>query len=133
MILIIDDEIRRFENYIYFLKKAGYEVKIIKNVDAALEFIYSNLDSIKLLILDIMMSPGNTFTDEETQYGLRTGIPFYRKIRERSKDMPIMVLTNVTDWNVSELFKGEKNCWFYTKEKCLPSTFPAIVQEIAGQ
>lgn len=120
MILMIDDEPWETESYVDDLKLSGWDVIFKSNVDDGLLFLRENLDQIKLLILDIMMPPGKTLSDVDTQYGLRTGVHLFRQIRMLTPDLPIWFLTNVSDEQVAEQFRQEKNCRFLHKEDFLP-------------
>ena len=120
MILFIDDELRQMESYIEELKWSGYEVVYKNNVDDALIFLQTHLAKLKLVILDIMMPPGELFKNGDIEYGLRTGVKFYHKIRSLSNEIKVIVLTNVSDEKVAEQFQNEKNCWFFPKEEILP-------------
>ncbi len=115
MILFVDDEKRRMENYIMELEESGYSVKLCTDVDDALYFLTEHSKRIELIILDIMMPPGKSFNLDDTQMGFRTGIRFYEKIREVNKTLPVIIFTHVADPNIAEKFYTEKNCWFFRK------------------
>ena len=67
--------------------KNKYEIDFIKNVDKAYEFLQKNYDKIRLIILDVMMLPGELLKDTNTDDGLRTGICFHKKIRNIFPDL----------------------------------------------
>src|SRR4051812_33252938 len=127
MILVIDDEERYMEPYIVELRFSGYEVIWETETDAALTFFEENYEQIKLLILDIMMPPGESFDHEKTQKGLRTGVFFYERIRQKRPDLPIIILTNVSEPspdNSSDEYNRimhDKNCSFHRKRLLLPN------------
>src|SRR5689334_685673 len=106
MILFVDDEQRRMGAFIEELERS-FEVCFIKEVDEALFFFEENVTSIDLLILDIMMPSGHVFRDVDTQYGLITGVYFYDRIRQWAPDLPVIILTNVTDERVMKRFNEE--------------------------
>ena len=130
MILFIDDELRQMENYIEELRLSGHEVEFKNNVDDALIFLEINIAKLKIIILDIMMPPGKLFQNGDVEYGLRTGVKFYRKIRTLSNKIKVVVLTNVSDEKVAEQFQNEKNCWFFPKEEILPYQLAEKVRAI---
>lgn len=127
MLLFIDDEPEYIENYELALNDMGFEVNIISDIDEALNFIKSPPDDLEAIILDIMMSFGNSFDEKETEQGTRTGIYFYKKIRENLPQIQIFPLTNVTDETVKNHFEGDENCHFTFKKK--PFEFAKLVKK----
>jgi CheY-like chemotaxis protein len=132
---LIDDEKREMDSYVMELELSEYqyEVSFQKEVDAALEFVQENLKRIDLLILDIMMPPGSAFKDVDTKMGLRTGIHFYETIRETAPDLPVMILTNVSDERVADRFRRENKCWFLRKEDYLPFELAEEVKHVLAR
>ena len=118
------------DSYVKELDLSGYQVVFIADVDAALEFFEENRNLIDLLILDIMMPPGSSFKDEDTQLGLRTEVHFYERIRRVTSDLPIIILTNVSDERVAERFAAENKCWFLRKEDFFPFQLVAEVAKV---
>ena len=109
MILFVDDEIRDMESFVQELKfEFGKEaVKFIQNVDEALEYLEENKSKIQLLLLDNMMPSGKIFKDKPTKQGLRTGIFFYKYIRQQYPDLPVIIFTNVPESNAFTDFSDE--------------------------
>jgi CheY-like chemotaxis protein len=130
MILLVDDEQRHMDVYARQLSESGYTVMYQQNVDAALKFVRENLANIELLILDIMMPPGLSFKDDDTELGLKTGIRFFDKVRELVPDLPVMMLTNVSDYQVAKTFSEKRNSWFLTKKDYLPYEVVKVVNSI---
>jgi len=124
-ILFVDDEIRWTTTYVEELQAEGYEVHQVTNVDNALQFFQKNRHYIALLILDLMMPPGSSFTNEETHIGMRTGVCFYDTIRQMAPKLYVIILTNVSDEKVKERFDQERYCTFLRK----PETFPYELAE----
>lgn len=130
MILFVDDEKREMHSYVTELYFSGYEVSFENNVDDALTFVAANLNRIDLLILDIMMPPGSSFKDVDTEDGLRTGVRFYERIRENAPNLPVMIFTNVSDECVAERFRREAKCRFLQKKNYLPYQLVEKVKEM---
>lgn len=130
MILFIDDEKRYMENYVDELQRAGFTVDFRTDVDSGLAFLNQNKDRIRLLVLDLMMPPGNSFKNENTEMGLRTGVRFYENVRMESPDLMVVVLTNVSDQRIMERFENEQHCHFLRKEDYLPFEFAEEVMRI---
>jgi CheY-like chemotaxis protein len=130
MILFVDDEKRRMDSYVQDLVLSGHEVEFKSDVDSALEFFADNRTQIKLLILDIMMPTGESFDDDQTRYGLRTGIAFYRKIREQNPSLSTIIFTNVSDENLAEEISIGSNVLFCQKDNFLPFELEKEVRKI---
>lgn len=75
-----------------------------------------------------MMPHGVSFTSEETQMGLRTGLCFYDKIRQLRPDLHVIILTNVADEEVEDWFRREEYCSYMQK----PETFPYELADEVG-
>lgn len=122
-ILFVDDEKRWTEPYIRELEElqsTGFHVHYEATVDGAWSFFLKNQKDIVLLILDIMMAPGKLFIPEEARNGLRTGVRLYEKMRAEAPNLPIIMLTNVSDERIKEKFAMEANCLFVRKPECFP-------------
>lgn len=133
MILFIDDEGRRMDSYVRELELSKYDVSFQYNVDVSLAFFEKNLPQIDLIILDIMMPPGSSFKDVDTNLGLRTGVRFYEKIRQKAPELPVIILTNVSDEQLAERFREEEKCRFLRKEDYLPFELVQQVDEVISE
>jgi CheY-like chemotaxis protein len=129
MILFLDDEQRKMDSHRLELEKAGYEVEYLNDVDRALLFFEKNSAAIDLVILDIMMPWGKSFTKEETDYGMRTGILVFDRIRALVPDVKVLVLTNVTDDTVLKVLRNKANCQVASKQDLLVEDFPGVVED----
>ena len=127
MILFVDDEIRHTSNFVLELEARGYQISFQSDVDLALQFLEENQNDIELMILDIMMPPGKSFRDVDTDEGLRTGVYLYERAREISPELPVIILTNVSDVELEVQFQKEANCWYFQKKHYLPYE---IAQEV---
>ncbi len=132
MILFIDDEPNRVEVYARDLRMSGFEVLFKDSVDQALAAIQEEPALISLMILDVMLAPGESFEGEDTNEGLRTGINLYNRIRTIVPRLPVIILTNVTDEKVADWFQKQENCWFFRKKDIFPFEFTEEVRKILG-
>lgn len=133
MILILDDDERHMQCYIAELDLSPFDYSFQPDVDSAIRFFSENQERIDLVILDVAMPPGNTFTLEETERGLRTGELFYKWVRQKAPTLPIMVLTNTTsDKMLSGLFDRGK-CWVYRKTDVLPFELIETIEAILAE
>jgi two-component system cell cycle sensor histidine kinase/response regulator CckA len=127
-ILFVDDEQRWTATYVEELQACGYDVLLKTSVDKALKFFEEHCNHIALLILDLMMPYGSSFTAGETQMGLRTGVSFYERIRQQMPELHVIILTNVADETVEDRFRREEHCTFLEK----PETLPHELAEAVG-
>jgi DNA-binding response OmpR family regulator len=127
MILFVDDESRHTISYPQDLACSGYEVVYQPSVDNAMHYFDANSAEIRLVILDLMMPPGKTFENVDTDDGLRTGVHFYYRVREKVPKLPVFILTNVSEDDVRAIFEGDENCMYFEKEHYLPYE---ITQEV---
>ena len=129
-ILFVDDEKRWITSYIDELKASGFKVHYEATIDSAIKFFDAHHERISLLILDIMMPPGEAFTLEETENGLRSGVLFYDVIRKKKPALPVILLTNISDDEVKKRFDQEENCLFLRKPECFPYELVEKVKNI---
>jgi CheY-like chemotaxis protein len=128
MILFVDDDNRYIKSYIEELRYCGYEVIHQNNVDKAIGFVFDKIEDIDLLLLDIMMPPGELFENQDTFYGLRTGLFFLKEVKELSFNhvFPIVIFTNVPANNLP----NETRELVLQKEEYSPSDLVKIIQNI---
>lgn len=119
MILIVDDEPRQVDSYLQELKFSRFEVELKEDVDEALDFVRQRRHEIELLILDIIMPPGG-LGPEDTRQGLRSGLVFFDRVRGLVPDLPVLVLTNVSDRRAADHFRGRERVRLLLKEDWLP-------------
>lgn len=132
MILILDDDKRHMHSYIAELDLSHFNYSFQPDVDSAVRFFSENQESIDLVILDVAMPPGDSFTLEEIEGGLRTGELFYKWVRGKAPTLPIMVLTNTSDKMLSGLFERGK-CWIYRKTDVLPFELVEKIEAILAE
>ncbi len=109
-VVLIDDEPYAMKYYTMGLELEGFEVVELATADKAYEFFEEPHPEVRVVVLDIMMPPGEHLADEDHQQGLRTGIFIYSRILEqeallaiRHRPLPVAVLTNVSNPTTLEL------------------------------
>jgi CheY-like chemotaxis protein len=123
MILFVDDEERPINTFMEELTRSGYDVKLETTIEGALRYFRANFDQIQLVVLDIMMPYGEVFSAAETEGGLRTGVRLYKKLREESRELPVIIFTNVSAQPIEEAFSDQPRCRFLTKIDFFPFEF----------
>lgn len=120
LVLLIDDDKLPMQFYIKALEQKGYKVKHCLEPDTALDFVRKKGSQIAAIILDIMLPPGKTYKNVDTNEGLRTGLFLLRDLRMCCPDVPIAVLTNVKNPETLSEFGGESLVTVVQKMKCPP-------------
>ena len=130
MILFIDDEdeMNSFKLGLE-LSEYQYQVTLKTDIDDAWEYLGHSLNQVSLVIMDVMIPPGDLLEEEDTKGGLRTGLALFDKIREKSQSLPIIVFSSVSDQRVISQFREKSKCLFLKKEEELPSSLPHRVNQ----
>jgi CheY-like chemotaxis protein len=126
-VLFIDDDVKRIESHIEMMRIEGYDVEIQRSSQKGLEEFRTHKDNYDIIILDIMM-PRGEFTQEETKYGRITGLVLLEKLREMSKDIPIIVLTVVRDPKLMKKAR-ELEVTEYLLKPQLPSALMEVIEK----
>lgn len=126
-VLFIDDDAKRVSSHTEMMGIEGFDVRIMTSAQEGLEELKAHKDDYDVVILDIMMPKGE-FTREETNHGRTTGLVLLEKLREISRDIPIIVLTVLRDPTIMKKAKklgiGE-----YLLKPQLPSKLIKVVEE----
>ncbi|MFH1936314.1 MAG: response regulator [Bacteroidota bacterium] len=85
-VLLIDDEKVAMQFYIKALRESGYEVIQVCDPDEAVEYMENSDERTPdIIILDIMLPPGNRFRGRpDVEEGLRTGVLLYPELHYRT-------------------------------------------------
>ena len=79
-ILFVDDDMRRMSSFVDMLEWEGYTVLGADTVDKARKLFRNLGKEIDLVILDLMMPPGEGDALEAVDYGRSTGLIFLREV-----------------------------------------------------
>jgi CheY-like chemotaxis protein len=123
----VDDDKRRMQSYVQELQFFDYNVNFKADVDEALDFFENNHEQLELVILDIMMPTGNSFSNDRSDNGLRTGICFYERIRSQKQNLPVIILTNISSTELLEIKLTET--LICEKTLTIPFQFAEIVRD----
>jgi CheY-like chemotaxis protein len=118
MILFIDDETRLMDSHRQNLefKLEDYQKKLqyFSDVDKAMDYFVAHKDELELVILDIMMPPGDSF-DKDSNHGLITGYLIYKTFRKASPDLPVLFYTNYADEALANKSLEDKHLKYLSK------------------
>ncbi len=99
-ILLVDDDTPLMKMYVQALEEKGLKIVHKTSADEALEFAANDPGHVDILVLDLMMDPGEAFKDKETFGGLATGFFLRNSMRQYYSKQPIIFLTNL---NLTEI------------------------------
>jgi DNA-binding NarL/FixJ family response regulator len=110
-IILIDDDHGPMEYYVKALRMRGFDVRQIDSTDEAFEWL-SDMEGKPpdIVVVDMMMPPGKRLTQEETVFGLKSGVFIAKAIREKYSNLILVALTNHNDPNVIEELPTGTKC-----------------------
>ncbi len=127
LVLLIDDNRLPMDYYVKALRQEGFKVQHCLGTDAALNFVETEGSEIAVIVLDIMLPPGKTYKDEDTNEGLRTGVFLLEDIRKYCPKKPVVVLTNVTNPSTLNEFENLPLVRIVQKKDCPPFELAELV------
>jgi len=95
-ILVVDDETSIRTALATFLQRAGFVVDVVASGEEALHIINQNEPD--LVLLDVVLN--------ETDASAMSGIEVCRHLRQRTRFVPIIMLTSYPEWQVESLGQG---------------------------
>jgi CheY-like chemotaxis protein len=124
-IVLIDEEAVPMNYYVKALMKSGFEVVQFLDVEQALADVRARRPD--LVILDMMMPPPDAYDEFDTEEGIMTGLFLFRDLRNLYPDLPIVVLTNLSDPSKLSQLSGDP-LLVMQKNEATPFDFAAAVQ-----
>jgi CheY-like chemotaxis protein len=128
MIFFVDDDRRYIKDYVEEIESRNYSVIHEYNIDDAFKSVVEHIQNIQLLILDVMMPPGELLDERDNENGKRTGILFIKAIEEQIGEInfPLIIFTHV---NINILDGRYQN---YQKEDYTPYDFADKIEQIVN-
>ena len=127
-IALIDDEHGPIDYYVEALNECGHNVDHLDSVEKALAHIDAGRAA-DLYVVDIMMPTYGHPRLKDAADGLASGIVLHREIRRKFQDVPILVLTSISNPDVLEgLLLDENNTRLESKIDTLPFELVDIVE-----
>jgi len=128
-LLLIDDEKLVTSYYKRALEDAGFDIVHKYGSDSTFELIEKQKPEIVGIILDIMMVPGDRYKDDPTTEGLRTGYFIFQDITKIYPDVPIIILTNVSNIEALSVEFGIRNLLIVRKIDYPPYEFVEFLKK----
>ena len=128
-IVLIDDDHGPMDLYVRALRESGLVVDHLDNLTEAMEHVRTTDKPADLYLIDIMMPPGDALTLEESNYGLTSGIILYQRLRDRFPDVPVIILTSISNPEILELLPSDSNTTKEAKVEVLPFDLVQKVKE----
>ena len=134
MILVMDDEKVRLEPWLDALKEKFPDMELLVETDHLVTRLEDRArPPPELIIMDIMMpTPTRGLTEKETEYGSRTGVAFYRRIRKHWPATRVVFLTNVYDDGLRAHLRLRPSDRFFQKAETGPTQLVEEVGRLLG-
>jgi CheY-like chemotaxis protein len=129
MIFFVDDDRRYIKDYVEEIESRHYSVIHKHSIDDAFKSAIEHIHDIQLLVVDMMMPPGDLLDERDNENGKRTGILFIKKLEEEIGriEFPLIVFTHV---NIERL---DFQCRKYQKEDYTPDDFANKIEQIINK
>lgn len=131
IILFIEDDLLPTKWYVMTLRRTGHDVRHLRSPDEAMQYVENNGPA-SIIVLDIMMPPGERYRHEDTQDGLLTGVYLYNDLRKYYKDVHFILLTNVSNPTTLAKFEVGPLLSIFTKLDNPAIEFAERVQKIVA-
>lgn len=116
--------------YVSALETKGFKVLVRTSVDDALDIARSPHQPVHILVLDVMMPPGQAFQHENTFEGMTTGFFLAEAMKNIFPTQPIVLLTNLTSPELLSRFCPEPRVRLVHKFDYPPFDFAQLVCDI---
>lgn len=129
MIFFVDDDRRYIKDYVEEIESRNYFVMHEHNIDDAFKLVVKHIQDIQILVVDMMMPPGDILDERDNENGKRTGILFVKKLEEEVGEIkfPLIVFTHV---NIENLIVRYLK---YQKEDFTPYEFANSIEQILSK
>ena len=128
-ILFADDEQWVLNGISEGLKALGYNV--IPATDGSQVLDLLSKQKVDLLLLDVMMPPGEDMDPEKTAYGRLTGLEVCKTVRQQKPKLPIICLTVVMERQVLRELRDLDT--IVIEKPALPSQIARRIAEVIGE
>lgn len=125
-VAFVDDEHGPIDYYLDALKAKGHQVQRLDTVEDLFAHLAENKPA-DIYVVDILMPTHGHPQLKEASDGLATGIVLHREIRRAFQDVPIIMLTSISNPDVLEGLTLEANTRVESKIDTLPFELADIV------
>jgi CheY-like chemotaxis protein len=135
-ILMIDDDLFMMEVYETALKESQFEVTRFSGencVAQGVHFLEEKASSVDLVIVDIMMPPGKTLKDQDTNQGMKAGVVLLEMLKVKYPNLPLLGLTNMNRERLEQIQNMVPWTRILQKAHCPPFKLVKIIQETTKQ
>lgn len=142
-VLFVDDELVPGQdapngNYMWYyaraLRDAGFNVTEVGTTDEAFGQLTGDTKPYRLILLDVLLPPGQQLAEEDTQQGTRTGLILAQRFRRLFADplIPIVVFTQYRRLANDHAFKIIPACHVLLKDDFTPIKLADELRRILG-
>lgn len=115
--------------YAKALRLSGFDVTHLDTTGQAFEHFATAREPAALYVLDLMMPPGEAMTLEESRYGLATGIVIYQTLRSKFANVPVIILTSVSNPEILGLLPVDELTDVRAKIDLMPFELAELIKE----
>ncbi len=114
---VIDDDFG-IEALVDRLRISGHEVTRYRSAEEVLGSL-GEVVSCDLIVLDLMMARASEMSEITARGGFRTGLVLLEKIREKEKELPVLVFSGAQDKGVQADLEHDRFAFFLSKSACI--------------
>lgn len=116
-ILIVEDDSFFAQQLKELLEDRGFEIAMAKSLEEA---VAVKLDDITAILSDVMLpndSAKSHISDEETRSGFFSGVAFFRYLRKRGVNIPLILFSNAGQFGEAARWAAQENISFVGKDE----------------
>lgn len=136
-VLLVDEDDDLMKLYRRAFRNSGFEIMQATGLNLLFEYLELVERLPDLIILDLMMPPGERYGLRESEKGLRTGELVYRDLRQLYPAVPIIFLTNIRELaDLEDIAASDPNVFVtrkleYTPFKLVDKALQILGREVA--
>jgi CheY-like chemotaxis protein len=130
-VLFVDDDRRLIRVYAEEVERPGLETCCKHGPDEALAYLRAGKPA-DAIVWDMMMLPGNSFADVDTEGGTSTGRFLYEEMRKLRPDAAFILLTN-QPLEPEEFEKPDERSWGRYKPDTSPEELASLIVKLCAK
>ncbi len=129
-VLWVDDDVYFIHQLAGYVRDTGVDIRVAESADKALELMDQLGEKVSMVIVDMMMPPGESFSDLETKGGYTTGLALTRRILQSRPAMPILAFSVASDSETMTWF--DSNTEGYLVKPARPNEIVRAIHRAVG-
>jgi CheY-like chemotaxis protein len=129
-VVLIDEDKFALSFYEDAIRSGGFALRHCYTVESALEVV--GREKPDLIVLDVMMPPGRTYSEDESRHGLWTGVLLHEDLQRLAPGVPIIVLTNCSSREILSALQDKPKTKVLSKAECPPVALVEVIDAMIG-